>query len=157
MQLVTRMLVALVLTAGTAQAQSLREDSVRVQRLAAVGRLWGVVKYFHPAFLTRDVAWDSALVATIPRIRAAQTTSQYSMAVDQLLLAVRDEHTRVRVSTSSTIDPDSRLSADRGVTTRWEKDSTLIIRLPCVCGENIGALDAVVGLERVVYWSPIYI
>jgi hypothetical protein len=32
-----------------AQSPDLIPDSLRVQRLASVGRLWGVVKLFHPA------------------------------------------------------------------------------------------------------------
>ena len=141
-----RIVTALIFVAGTARAQALRDDSLRVQRLAAIGRLWGVVKYFHPAFLARDVPWDSALVATIPRVRAARTTADYSAAVNQMLGVVRDAYTRVRPQESLATDADSATRVTTRATTRWEKDSTLVIRIPCCFAENSRALEAAAPL-----------
>lgn len=141
-----RIFVALAFAASTARAQAVRDDSLRIQRLTAIGRLWGVVKYFHPAFLTRDVPWDSALVTTIPRVRTATTTAEYSAAVDQMLSTIRDGQTRVRVPDSSTADANSATSATTGLTTHWEKDSTLVIRIPCCFAENSRALQAAASL-----------
>ena len=60
------LLLALLTAPVTIRAQQTAPDSVRFDRLAALGRLWATVKYFHPALAHRPVDWDSALVATIP-------------------------------------------------------------------------------------------
>src|SRR5512138_2046259 len=70
-------------------------DSLRVARLAALGRLWGAVKYFHPALVSRPIDWDAALVAAIPRVRAARSSVEYAAAVDSMLAVLGDPATRV--------------------------------------------------------------
>ncbi|HSM17347.1 MAG TPA: S41 family peptidase, partial [Gemmatimonadales bacterium] len=72
------------------------EASIEAKRLVGLARVWGHVKYFHPALAYRsDVDWDSALVAAIPRVRAAQTSSEYATAVQMLLRVLGDPLTRV--------------------------------------------------------------
>jgi C-terminal processing protease CtpA/Prc len=135
-----------LLMVGALNAQSPIADSLSVQRLGALGRLWGVVKYFHPAFLARDVPWDSALVAAVPRVSRARSTAEYAAEVDRMLRAVRDPSTRVRspIATSpSTLTP---LAAATKLTTRWTRDSTLVIHLPCCMSENARALDSAKAL-----------
>lgn len=48
------------------------QDSVRIERLAALGRLWYAARLFHPYLAYRDIDWDSTLVAAIPRVSAAR-------------------------------------------------------------------------------------
>jgi hypothetical protein len=100
-----RSLVASLAFRASVAAQSPTPDSVRVARLAALGRLWGAVKYFHPAFLSRAVNWDSALVAAIPRVSAAQSTGEYSAAVSAMLDILGDPATRVATATRQTVRP----------------------------------------------------
>jgi len=64
-------------------------------RLAHVGRLWGTVRYLHPWLAYKDVDWDAALVAAIPRVRAAKTTEEYRGAVEGMLGALGDPLTHV--------------------------------------------------------------
>jgi hypothetical protein len=42
------------------------DEALRINRLAGLCRLWGFVKYFHPALAYRtDIDWDAALVETV--------------------------------------------------------------------------------------------
>lgn len=114
-----------------AAAQSPAPDSVRVARLAALGRLWGAVKYFHPAFLSREVNWDSALVAAVPRVSAARSTEEYVAAISTMLEVLGDPVTRV-VTPHPARDslPAAAGVATASVTTRWEADSILVVSIP---------------------------
>jgi len=69
--------------------------SPALDRLAQVGRLWGTVRYLHPYLLDRDIDWDAALVAAMPRIEAAKSKEEYAAAVQGMLDALGDPATRV--------------------------------------------------------------
>ena len=71
-----------------------RPEDPSVQRLAALGRLWGAVKYFHPYLAYKPIDWDQALVQTIPRVKAAATTDDYMAALNHLLSFLGDPTTR---------------------------------------------------------------
>jgi hypothetical protein len=64
------LLIALLLVSppGT-EAQSRNET----ERLAALGQVWGFLKYFHPDVAAGTIHWDIVLVATVPKVRAART------------------------------------------------------------------------------------
>ncbi len=67
----------------------------REERLAHLGRLWGQVRYRHPALAYRDIDWDAALVDAIPRVEAAETPAAYAEAVQGMLDVLKDSATRV--------------------------------------------------------------
>lgn len=48
-------LAGLLAASTSAGAQSAPSDSLRLARLSALGRLWGTIKYFHPAYLSKEV------------------------------------------------------------------------------------------------------
>lgn len=73
----------------------LTETEFVTERLAAVGRLWGAVKYFHPYLAYKDIDWDGALVKALPAIKAARTPDAYRQAISGLLQALDDPATRV--------------------------------------------------------------
>jgi len=93
-----------LLSQGTwAVAQSSAEsvsDRRRIERLADLGRLWGFVKFAHPALAYRDIDWDQALVRALPAIRAARSTEDYAAAVNSMLSALNDPLTRAAVAPS---------------------------------------------------------
>ncbi len=67
-----------------------------IERLTRVAKLWGKVRYLHPYLAYReDLDWDAALVAALPKVRAAKTTEEYRAAVSGLLAALGDPATRV--------------------------------------------------------------
>jgi C-terminal processing protease CtpA/Prc len=139
-----------VVLAAPAAAQS--ADSVRLERLAALGRLWGVVKYFHPALLTRAVDWDSAAVVAIANVSAARDASDYRAAVAAMLAALGDPATHV-------VAPPQRDASDGrpgGIGFRWEGDSTLVVSAPSFTGDSVreqlmALMPAVRAARRIVF------
>lgn len=104
-------------------------DSLRIARLTALGRLWGVVKYFHPAFLEREVLWDPAAIVAIDRVSNAKSTEEYGAAVSDMLASLRDPATRV----TRKKPPSEALAGTSRGSRHWEvigSDSTLVIALP---------------------------
>ena len=69
--------------------------SIETARLVGLCRVWGVVKYFHPALAYQPVDWDLALVQAIPKVRAAKTSADYADAVDAMLAVLHDPNTHV--------------------------------------------------------------
>ena len=100
-------------------------DSVRTARLAALSRLWGAIKYFHPALVSRPIDWDSALVATIPRVRAATTRADFAAAIDAMLAPLADPLTHVVKHTPMA----PQLASAKKTHFDWRSDSTLVVSI----------------------------
>src|SRR5215510_9733804 len=73
----------------------LTESDNHVERLAALGRVWGAAKFFHPYLAYKDIDWDGALIKAIPEVKAAQTPEQYQRAIDNMLQVLNDPATTV--------------------------------------------------------------
>ena len=56
-------------------------DSAEVENLTKLCKVWGYVKYRHPAFLLGKKDWDQELLALIPQVREAESAE----AVNELL------------------------------------------------------------------------
>ena len=74
-------LLLVAATTHSASAQSPEET----ERLTALGQVWGFLKYFHPGVATGTIDWDSALVTTVPKVRAARTREEYDATLQALL------------------------------------------------------------------------
>src|SRR6185503_8849503 len=70
-------------------------EALRIERLANLCRMWGAVKYFHPQLAYRDVDWDAALMAAIPKVRSAVTRAEYAAAVQGVVDRLGDPVTHV--------------------------------------------------------------
>src|SRR5215475_8598399 len=100
--------IGLLLQEACAVAQSSANpitDRQRIERLADLGRLWGFVKFAHPALAYRDIDWDQALVQALPAARAARSAEDYAAAINGMLSALNDPLTRASVASP---DPSSR-------------------------------------------------
>ena len=97
MHTLRRLIVAALIAVLTPLASHAQSDSLRIARLSALGRLFGVVKYFHPAFLDRDVPWDSAVVVAIDAVNAARSSDEYRSAIASLLRSLNDPATSEHV------------------------------------------------------------
>ena len=64
-------------------------------RLVHLVKLWGAVRYLHPYLAYRDLDWDGAFVAAVPKVRAAGARAEYAAAVAGMLAALGDPVTRV--------------------------------------------------------------
>jgi C-terminal processing protease CtpA/Prc len=83
-------------------------DSVRIERLAGLCELWGVIKYFHPYLAYKDIDWDEALIKTIPRVNKAETADDYKQAIRYMLSFLQDPNTYIH--DDSYIFPRSKIS-----------------------------------------------
>jgi C-terminal processing protease CtpA/Prc len=97
---VPAVLTALLLTSvAFAGPATVPAKAPHIDRLARVGRLWGTVRYLHPYVAYRDIDWDAALVAAIPKVREAKSEDEYRAAVQGMLDALGDPVTRVLEAT----------------------------------------------------------
>lgn len=69
-----RCLLTLVFVTSSVCAQSLTET----QTLRSLARVWGFLKYNHPAVATGRYDWDNQLIRLIPAVRHAQNRDQLS-------------------------------------------------------------------------------
>jgi hypothetical protein len=117
-------LLLVLLASSTPWAQQAGDGSARIDRLIALCKLWGAVKYFHPYLAYRgDIDWDKALLATIPEVNAAKSGDDYATAVDHMLQALGDPVSAVVRKTASAAplpstsdrppDPSFKVTEDR--------------------------------------------
>lgn len=78
---------ALLLALGPADSQA--------TRLAGLARVWGQLKYVHPAMATSRIDWDAALIRAIPAVENAETDGDYRRSIAGLLAELHDPATRV--------------------------------------------------------------
>lgn len=92
------MCLVLLAVSGAAapQAKPEEQERTRLQRLAAVGELWGQVRYRHPWMLSRRIDWDAAFMNAVPKVEAARSTDEYAAAVQSMLDALEDPATKVK-------------------------------------------------------------
>jgi C-terminal processing protease CtpA/Prc len=85
------------------------DGTVQINRLVALCKLWGYVKYFHPSLAYRsEIDWDAALIATIPKVRSAKTSDEYAAVMQGLLDVLGDPLTRItHNSASATIQKEN--------------------------------------------------
>ena len=105
-------------------AQAPTAEARRVERLVALCKLWGAIKYFHPYLADRDVDWDAALVAALQKTDAARSADDYANAVEAMIAALDDPATRVvRATTGATPNavPSSADTHANSVAARGDK------------------------------------
>lgn len=82
-------LLAAVVVLATAPADS------QASRLAGLARVWGQIKYVHPAMATSRIDWDAALVRAISAVENADSDQEYRKAIAGMLAELHDPVTRV--------------------------------------------------------------
>lgn len=104
--------------------------SIETARLAGLCRVWGVVKYFHPALAYQPVDWDLALVQAIPKVRAAKTSADYADAVDAMLAVLHDPNTHVvRPPAAVPVPATNAVSSGKQPSVKTLPDGTAVITL----------------------------
>lgn len=81
----------------------------QIDRLAAVARLWGQVKYFHPYIGSREIDWDGALLDALPKLEAATSESELRTALEALLAPLGDPLTRTLPAGETVLTEDERI------------------------------------------------
>lgn len=82
----------------------LESSDARIERLAGLAKLWGTIKYFHPYLAYKDIDWDAALVATIPKVNGAHSPVEYRGAINHLLSFLHDPATQVKIESNDTLE-----------------------------------------------------
>ena len=80
------LLLALAFAPVRTQAQTVAVDSARIERLAALGRLWVSIKYFHPWLPYRAIDWDAALAAWVRAPLNDDQGAALRVELDQLVV-----------------------------------------------------------------------
>lgn len=112
-----------------ASAQQTPSESIRIDRLVALAKLWAAVKYFHPYLAYRDnIDWDGALVKAIPKVNAARNSAEYSAAVEVMLNLLGDPVTRV-LDVPAPTSTSSAASSERQPTFQKNADGVLVVAM----------------------------
>ncbi len=130
-------------------AQGPPAHSTRVERLAALGRLWVTIREFHPWLAYRPVAWDSALAAAVPRVTAATDPAAYGAVVADMLAALGDPVTRIEPSSPSAPAPSQGGPDPRSW---WIADSVLVVSLrnPADLGDFNRTMDRLTAMADTI-------
>jgi C-terminal processing protease CtpA/Prc len=96
-RLVAAALVLLLfpIAARAAEPAAVPAAQTPLERLTQVGKLWGLIRYLHPYLAYKEINWDAALVAALPKVQAAKTLTEYAAAVGEMLAALGDPVTRL--------------------------------------------------------------
>ena len=102
-------------------------DSVTIQRLGDLCKIWGVIKYFHPDIAYGKIDWDKVLIETIPKIRSAKNRDEYVNAIQYLLNKLNDPVTRIQSKgAEDVVEYDFDLTEPQPYY-RWLEDSVVIV------------------------------
>lgn len=70
-------------------------ETTTLQRLATLGRVWGVVRHAHPYLGSVDLPWDEAAVRAVERTMNVSDPETFADVTQEMLDALRDPATRV--------------------------------------------------------------
>jgi C-terminal processing protease CtpA/Prc len=99
--------LALAAIASSARAEPVPAAG---DRLVGLARVWAKAKFFHPYLAYKDIDWDAALVAAIPKVEAATSVAEYSAAVQGMLAVLHDPVTRMAATpAASPVVPSSEV------------------------------------------------
>jgi len=102
------------------------DDTVRINRLAALCKVWGAVKFFHPYLAYKDIDWDAPLVEAIAKVSAAASKEEYKSAIDAMLSSLNDPATRtVGEAVAPAAKPDKASTAQPYI--KWMDDQIAVI------------------------------
>jgi C-terminal processing protease CtpA/Prc len=151
-----------------------RRPTVNVDRLVALCKLWGTVKYFHPYLAYRPIDWDGALVNAIADLSGAQDSAAFGAAVEKMLSTL--DHRATCVVPRKGADEDDPLpttyltddhilvitasSYDAGLEVALERMKTVVEEVKSARGVLFDTRAAVMpslrgALGAVVDWSGI--
>ncbi|WNG35710.1 peptidase S41 [Archangium violaceum] len=132
--LLTSLTLALGLVASTASAAEPTNAPLpsREERLDRLARLWGQVRYRHPYLAYKDIDWDAALVAAIPRVEEAKDKAAYATAVQDMLDVLRDPATRILRPDEQQESAQKAPAAPVRELRSWEAKDVLVLDLRAV-------------------------
>jgi C-terminal processing protease CtpA/Prc len=70
-------------------------DATNTERMVSICKVWGAVRYLHPYLAYKDIDWDAALIAALPKVEAAKNETEFRAAVQAMLDRLGDPGTHV--------------------------------------------------------------
>ena len=116
-------------------------DSARLERVMALGKLWGMIGLFHPYLAYRNINWDSALVVALPLAERATNREEYAAAVRRMLVPLGDPATRV-IGPTPPAQPLAH--ADSAPVSRWLADSVLLVDFGVIAARGSSSFSGTV-------------
>jgi C-terminal processing protease CtpA/Prc len=107
-------------------AQEPSADNAPYEHLAALGKLWTFVKYFHPTVASGRTDWDAALLTAIDKTNAAKSLDDFLAAAAGMLAALHDPATHLLTDQDSAPLPDDVAGPP---TAKPGDDGILIVRI----------------------------
>ena len=103
-----------------------RENLSEDEKVAGLSRLWSEVKYNFANFdLVPQLDWDSLYVATLPQVRATESTLEYSLVLMATIAQLQDGHSNVYPPPELAM----QVYARPGLRTRLVEDRVLVIEI----------------------------
>jgi hypothetical protein len=121
-------LLLLILSSASFAQQSLTKE--QINRLADAGKVYGIVKYFHPYLQYNTLNWDSVFAANVEGIIGAKSKEEYGDVMQRMLSVLNDNLTCV-ASTPQANNNDSVRTTSYKI-----KDSLLYVSLNDVSGDS---------------------
>src|ERR1035438_213351 len=95
MNLAVLTLLAANLTQVPLLGQPSQSDKYKYAPLVATAKLWNMIRYLHPRLTGDSTAWDTALIAAIPKIETVHSDEDLAAALDAMLETLHDPCTRI--------------------------------------------------------------
>lgn len=76
-------------------------DSKAISRIADIGKLWGVIKYFHPEILKGSFDPDQLVLQNIHSLLISPTKQNYLVAIKGMLAMLHDPRSRILAAKAS--------------------------------------------------------
>jgi C-terminal processing protease CtpA/Prc len=89
------LVLAVPISGSCARAADARTDAKRTAHLVTLCKVWGTARYLHPYLAYKDIDWDAALIAILPKVEAAKDENEFRAAVQAMLDRFGDPGTRV--------------------------------------------------------------
>jgi carboxyl-terminal processing protease len=70
---------------GISHCQPLKKQ--QIEQLAALGKIWGFLKYFHPIVSQGKYNWDTTLVANFDKVLAAKNKTEFNDLLKRIILS----------------------------------------------------------------------
>ena len=122
--LVIALMVAVL--ACCCSAQKPPDDTLTYERLAALGKLWTFVKYFHPGVTSDKIDWDAALLKAIDKTNAAKSDEDFIAAASGMLETLGDPATHMATDEDL---PGSSGEASGSAAAKPTDDGLLLVRI----------------------------
>jgi len=135
-------LLLLIVSSFSFSQQSLTKE--QINRLADAGKVYGIVKYFHPYLQYKTLNWDSVFAANVEGLIGSKSKEEYGDVMQRMLSVLNDNLTCV-VSTPQANNNDSVRTTSYKI-----KDSLLYVSLNDVTGDSYYKIvEAYQNLDKV--------